>query len=377
MNNKLYYIANIRLPTEKAHGIQIMEMCEAFASIGHKVELIIPTRDTPITDEVFSYYDIDHTFVIKKLWCINAVRFGKVGFLLQSLSFTFSSSAYLLFKKGIMYTRDSHIAFVLKFFGKKAIWEAHMGHENFFIRHIVKSKNPFIVITKGLKDLYIKMGMTESNIWVAPDGVDASKFNISDTKEAARKKLGFGVGEKIILYAGHLFSWKGADAFAQSAEFLPKDISLVFVGGTESDIASFKEKYSHFSNVKILGKKPHNEIPLYLRSADVLVIPNSAKEDISRLYTSPMKLFEYIASGTPVIASDMPSIREILNDSNSYFFTSDNPKSLADAILSVFGDYSTALKRAHQAKEDSLRYSWYKRAEDILSFVEKTGKVHN
>jgi len=171
------------------------------------------------------------------------------------------------------------------------------------------------------------------------------------------------------LYTGHLYSWKGADTLAEAARLLPKDIKIYFVGGTENDILSFKKKYEGVENIRILGKKPHHEMPLYMRAADVLMIPNSAKEDISRLYTSPMKLFEYMASGTPIISSDLPSLREVLNESNAFFFVADDPENLAERIISVIEHYSNAQEKSSKALVEVYRYSWKKRAADILAFL--------
>ena len=111
-------------------------------------------------------------------------------------------------------------------------------------------------------------------------------------------------------------------------------------------------------------------MPLYMRAADMLVIPNSAKEDISRLYTSPMKLFEYMASGTPIIASDLPSLREILNESNSSFFIADDVQDLSRVIGEVSSNHKKAQEKAVLASEQVKKYTWQRRAQSILDFVD-------
>ncbi|HUD03997.1 MAG TPA: glycosyltransferase family 4 protein [Candidatus Paceibacterota bacterium] len=369
MNKKLIYIANIRLPTEKAHGIQIMKMCEAFADQGLEVELIVSSRKTPITENPFDYYDVRENFRIKKLWSIDAIRFGRIGFLIQSFTFAKNVSWHALFKKGTFYTRDEMVAFYLRILGKKVIWESHAGQANFFVRMLIRINVPLVVITKGLADVYMHTGVSPKNIHVAPDGVDIKQFDIKENKDEARTRLGFNKEEKIVLYTGHLYSWKGTDTLAEAAQSLPKDVMIYFVGGTENDILSFKKKYRETGNIRILGRKPHHEIPLYMRAADILVIPNSSKQDISRLYTSPMKLFEYMASGAPIVASDLPSLREILNESDAFFFVPDDAKDLLRAIVGVFADQRQALKKAALASEEVKEYSWQKRAKDILSFI--------
>ena len=84
---RLVYIANIRLPTEKAHGVQIMKTCEAFAALGHTVELVVPNRKTPIAEELFGYYGIQNRFQVTKLAVWDTVGFGRVGFFLESVLF--------------------------------------------------------------------------------------------------------------------------------------------------------------------------------------------------------------------------------------------------------------------------------------------------
>lgn len=368
---KLFYIANIRIPTEKAHGIQIMKMCEAFAEQGVEVSLIVPRRLNTIKEDPFHYYRVKNNFKIIKLPVLDLVRFGKFGFWIETLSFTASAFWFSLFKKDtVFFTRDEIVAFYLLNVGKKVVWEGHMGHTNWLIRGLVKRKVPMVMITKGLKDLYVSMGADPEKILVSSDAVDVGQFRLSISKEEARKKVGLPADKKIVLYTGHLYSWKGADTAAECAEYIKDDsVQVVFVGGTEVDIYRFKKNYGQIKNISILGKKPHQEMPLYMKSADILLLPNSAKEDISKLYTSPMKLFEYMASGTPIIASDLPSIREILNEEVSFFFEPDNPRNLADTINKVLSDYTNSEKVGKNAQTESEKYSWDKRAEDVLGFV--------
>ncbi|MBX4200306.1 glycosyltransferase family 4 protein [Candidatus Parcubacteria bacterium] len=366
---KLYYIANIRMPTEKAHGIQIFSMCKAFADTGLDVTLLVPNRMTEIKEDPFAYYDIEKNFKIRKLWCLDTVRFGKLGFWLESLSFSMMVSLYAVFHGGLYYTREEMSAFYLKLIGKNPVWEAHRGERNIFIRILIFLRAKIVVISHGLKNLYVGLGVVERNILVAPDAVDFEKFNISESKEEARRKLGLARDEKIVLYTGHLYSWKGAHILAEAAREFPDGVVAVFIGGTENDIESFKNRFGHLNNIKILGKKLHKEMPLYMRAADILTIPNSAEEDISKLYTSPMKLFEYMASSTSIIASDLPSLREIIDESSAYFFNPDDPHNLAEKIKSAFKDPQDMEKKAKEALRIVKEYSWNNRAQNILEFT--------
>ena len=360
---KIIYIANARIPTERAHGIQIMKMCEAFADAGADVELVLPRRFNFIKSDPFEYYGIKKNFKTTKLPSLDLVKFGKIGFLIQSLSFACAAFWYVLLKKAdVIYSRDELPLFFLSFFKKNIIWETHTAKKNFLVKRALDKCKAVIAITRGLKDFYAKeYDFNLNKVWTAPDGVDIGKFKIGGEKAEIRKELELPQNKKIALYTGHLYLWKGADTLIESAKFLGENILICLTGGTDADILKVKKQISGNKNIIIAGNKPHLEIPYWQKSADVLVLPNTAKEDISKYYTSPMKLFEYMASGTPIIASDLPSIREILNESNAVLVEPDNPEALADGIEKILNGKELADKISKRALADVQNYTWRKR----------------
>jgi glycosyltransferase involved in cell wall biosynthesis len=121
--------------------------------------------------------------------------------------------------------------------------------------------------------------------------------------------------------------------------------------------------------VRIVGNRPHEEIPLWQKAADVLVAPNTAKEELSAHYTSPMKLFEYMASGTLIVASDIPSIREVVGEGRAHLVTPDNPQALAEGIARVLETGGKAeSEKAFAWVQD---HTWKRRAHRILSRIER------
>lgn len=344
-------------------------MCEAFAMSNCKIDVIVPKRKNNIKENAFEFFHIKEIFNIKYLWCFDGVMWGKFGYWLASITFIISVIKYSFWKNDIFYTRDESIAFFLKLIGKKVAWEAHRGQNNFFVRSLIFFGVPTVVITGGLRNLYLELGFKEDLILVAPDAVDIEQFDLPINRNEAKEKLKLNVNKKIILYSGHLYSWKGADILAKAAMHLGGDVEVVFVGGTDVDVETFFKKYGHVENITILGKKPHHLIPFYLRAADVLILPNSKGEDISRLYTSPMKLFEYMASNTPIISSDLPSLREILNEDTAYFFKSDDVIDLVDVIKYVLSNESDSKEKAKRARISVEEYSWHKRAKNIINFL--------
>ena len=132
----------------------------------------------------------------------------------------------------------------------------------------------------------------------------------------------------------------------------------------------FQEKYDNDPRILIVGQR-HKEIPLYLKAADLLVLPNTAKETVSRHYTSPVKPFEYMASGRPIIASDLPSIRYVLNEKNAVLVPPDNPEAFAGAIIDLLNNHTHAEAIATMALRDVQQYSWSNRARSIINFITK------
>jgi len=388
---KIIYVTNARIPTEKAHGLQIMKMCEAFAQNKVAVELVIPTRFN--TKELrkqnpFEYYGVKRNFKIKKLLSIGFIPLnkflGKLGFWIQSLSFAFFSNLYLIFKRvNIIYSRDQFVLFLLSFFKKEFIYEIHKLPKKIksFHKKIWKKAKKLIVLTDFIKKELIKAGVPENKILVAPDGVDIEKFDINISKKQARKKLNLPQDKKLIIYTGHLYKWKGVQILAETSQFLPENTEIYFVGGTNKDIKKFKIQWDQTtsglpkSKIQIVGHRPHSEVPYWLKAADVLVLTGTKKSKRSRKYTSPMKMFEYVASKRPIVASDLPSFREILNPStssgqgNAILVKPDRPKALAEGIKKILDSPEIAKRISNQAHKDVQSYAWDKRAKRILKFI--------
>jgi len=366
------YIANARIPTEKAHGIQIIKMCEAFA-LSNKLELILPRRLNQIKDNPFSYYGLERTFKIKKLFCLDLIPFhkylGHLGLWIESLTFFFSVLFYTIGKKvDIIYGRDSFLL-LLSFFKKNLVFEAHTFPKNYFLYSPFFQKlKGIVVITQKLKDLFVEQGISPLKIFIAPDGVDLEIF---ETQKECRRKFNLPQDKKIVLYTGHLYGWKGAQVLAEASAYLPENVEVCFVGGTKEDIQEFSAQGESAPGGKnnIVGHRPYAEIPYWLKAADVLVLPNSGKEEISKHWTSPMKMFEYMAAKRPIVASDLPSIREILNEENAVLIEPDNPEALARGVKEVLQEPQLFDKIVNRAFQGVQEYTWQKRVEKILFFL--------
>jgi glycosyltransferase involved in cell wall biosynthesis len=373
---KIIYIANARIPTEKAHGVQIMKMCEAYAANGAEVTLVAPKKGkNAITEDAFSYYGIKPTFAIRTLPSIDFIDRFPLSFLVQSITFAISAFFYAMSqpKDRIILSREAFPTLWLAWAGRRTVYEMHdfpQAHLGTY-RSLYRATSRIVTTSAWARDNSIsKFGIDRRKIMHYPNGVDLSEFDISASKEEARAKLGLDGIKRMALYCGHLYDWKGAHILAEAAALLPKDVSAVFVGGTDEDISAFRTRYSS-DNVRILGRKPHSSIPLYLKAADALVIPNIPSIPHSIYSTSPIKLFEYMASRRPIVASDLPSLREMLSERDAILVPPGDQKALADAIIKAVDDGRASTVLAEQAYHDVQRWTWSKRAAAILEFISK------
>src|SRR5690606_26879499 len=132
----------------------------------------------------------------------------------------------------------------------------------------------------------------------------------------------------VVAYAGHLYPWKGVDVLIRALAAVP-DVQGLIVGGhpAEADRARVEQLAGSLglaSRITFTGHLPPSEVAPRLAAASMLVLPNTASA-ISERYTSPLKLFEYLAMGRPIVASDLPAIRAVLTDDQSALRSEERP----------------------------------------------------
>ena len=367
---KIAYLSTIYLPSRLANRMQTIKTCEAFAKKG-QIFLFICKKYLQ-DEEIFKFYGIQNRFpVIETKGHIiplitTLFQYIRIIFQLKKLSLTH------------IYTREPPIlvfALILKKLRiiRKVFFEAHEIHSQIRKASLLLEKiDGLIVITYELKKQYMQKGFPEEDILVAADGVDLRMFSNSELEKEPRFELAFPSDKNVICYAGHLYDWKGAHVLARSMKHLANNFLAYFVGGTESDVQKFNEFVSQckIPNVVVVGHMPPSAVPKYLAGSHVLVLPNLNK-GLSQ-YTSPLKLFEYMAAKRPIVASDLPALREVLrNEENAILVEPNNPIALAEGIERVIIDKELAKRIAKKAFQDVQKYTWDKRAERILEFVDK------
>jgi len=395
---RLVYLANVRLPTEKAHGYQICKMCEAFALNGAEVVLLHPYRHQAdpqlVGRTVFDYYGIKPIFQVQTLKNLDVVVLNR--FILDRI-FTpiffahaliwgyYAASVARQFRADLYYTRDTTIAYWLVRMGLPTVYEAHVvpnRGQKLLLRKIKRqtSLRLIVVLTSFLRQRFLDMGFSSDQVIVLPDGVDLDLFERLPSKEDCRRRLGLPLDRPIIGYIGRFRTLEMEKGIPELVEAM-KDLSsvngaeplLLCVGGPMDAVPAYLELARRIGipqdRLRFVDRVPNTEVPYWIRAFDVALAP-FPRTDHYAYFMSPLKLFEYIAAGVPILATDLPSIREVLrHGENAWLVPPSDPKALAEGIRNLLENPDLAERLAQQARKDVRQYTWKRRAAVILRHV--------
>jgi len=388
---KLLYVANTRIPTEKAHGWAIMKMCESFALAGHAVELVLPKRKNPHFESVdaFHYYDIKKNFEIVFVPCPDLITItGRLPRLLGLLlgiiqNWLYARAVYGHLQKqhgAIIFSREHRLLYFLRTLPNKLVYEVHdfpERHKSWYQK--LFERVDIVVVTNQWKknEITKRFGTAEEKIFVAPNAIDVEAYAHPLSKQEARQKLSISQNKKIVLYMGGFQRWKGVYVLGEALQYLSNDIEVIFVGGgAEPDRGLFIEWLGQQGNDNFFvhDHVEHQYVPLWLWAADVLALPGTAEDKNAFYYTSPLKLFEYIASGRPVVMTDVPAVREVferfgLDIPAAYVVPPDNAHVLAVALNNSIEQKGVSWPVL--ASHKLFLHTWQARARGIADFIEK------
>jgi glycosyltransferase involved in cell wall biosynthesis len=372
---KIAYIAGGKIPSQSANSIQVMKMCEAISSLGHNLTLFIRNLryENKPNEDIRAFYNVKEAF--------NIERTLFEGIVAHSIS---SSFAIRLKSYEICYTRSVSAAFATSYLGIPTVFEIHRPFESAFgamiAPHILNSPKVITVaISHSLREYCIEHYRVSNpqRIIAVHDGVDLDAFCPLPPKEEIRRDLGIPQDKKVICYAGSLYKGRGVETLISAARSLRGDMMLLIVGGRREDLVRLVGRAGNPpGNVRIEGYVPHGVVPKYLKAADVLVMPyergaQDVRGSLIAEFMSPLKMFEYMASGTPIVSSDLKVIREVLRDGeNAVLFRAGDGKAMLDAIMLLATDSALASRIGEKAMADARGYTWQERARSILGKVQ-------
>lgn len=377
--SSLVYLSKGNLPSKMAHTIQVAKMAQAFSENIEDFELVtsgdISSAIQGMNSDFQTWYGLHHKFKLVRLPMHFKIKYPFPYNYENEIFYKLAILYACLKSPSVVYTRTPTIAALLLKIGVPVLWEWHEpipeGTTSFYQALLNNKKLLGIVTTlPQLAENYIQHGFLRSKILVAPNAVDLKNFLPYQDKQLARKKLSICQKDKIVLYSGHLYEYKGIPTILETARLLP-EYKFVLVGGWADDIQRVQAAYKKIglSNIILVGHVNQTKLASYLYAADVLILPTSKYWNLAGA-TCPLKLFDYMVSRRPIVASALPTIMTVARDrQNALLAEPDNPICFKEAILALFENPVLANAIAECAFQEVQNFTWDNRAKRVLQFV--------
>ncbi len=387
-SNIAYITLNGRIPSTTANSVGVMTMCGQFARQGLDAMLLVPDgQGMPLNQlggarDVFEFYSVAAPFAFK--------RFPNAFSILSRFASPYSLAL-------VLYARARGFSLITTRALEVAVWAARLGmpvileSHNFskFEKHRMiggwvsitrQAEKPvsMVVTTKAGKASYARIGVPEERIRVLPNGVNVDRFSSDECQDSVRNELGLPLNVPLVAFSGSLHEGRGGEEMLDCAALLP-EVQVLIVGGTPEDVARYLGMVEQRSlgNVRLIGHVAQSVLPKYLLAADILLMPYTTRFSAHSFeYTSPMKMFEYLATGRPMVATDFPILHEVLeHERNALFVPPDSGEALAQGVRRLLDEPDLARSIGAAAKADAQRYSWAARAEAIITWQRELGHL--
>lgn len=254
------------------------------------------------------------------------------------------------------------------------LFEAHLPPQRTHERYLLRRVDGVLPISEMLgRELQSDFGIDERRILVAHQGVDLDAIaRAVGGSGDARERLGLPRDRKVVVYTGKVNDgYREVDLLLDAARLVP-DAEVVIVGGRDDHVERLRARVRRDgpANVRFEGFVAPADVFPYQAAADVLLSYYPSGHRLNR-YRSPGKLFEYMASGRPIVTADYPSLREALSRGAAVFVEPDDPAALAEGIRTVLSDPELGARLARQARQDVQRFTWDERAKRVIAFIER------
>jgi glycosyltransferase involved in cell wall biosynthesis len=384
---ELVLVANTRFPSRRAQGLQVAQVSAAFARAGVRTTLLVADRrahvQLPVGADPFAWYGVPEgprpmvVPIASVDWIERVPRVLQyVPARLQELTFARNAAVHVL-------TRWPEVC-VLAREVECALHLVRRGHARTFLEihrvpggrtrrkwllEAARGVRGLVAISGGVRDDLARLGVAGDAVVVEHDGFEPARFEGRPGRTRARRELDLPADARIVVYTGGLLAWKGVDVLVDAARALP-GAYFVIAGGLEADVARLRARVGGLANVRIDGFQAPERIALYLAAGDVGVVPNRSQPAISARYTSPLKVFESMGAGLPLVVSDLPSLREILRaDQDAVFVAPDDARALAAGIERLLADPALCARLSASSRARAPEHTWSARADRLLAWM--------
>jgi len=381
---KIGYILNYDLDLSLPRGdaIHVLSFIENIAKVGHEIFLIQKNNSNTKINYVKSY-NISSPTKFKKL---NKLAYGIV-FCFRLSSIIKKETPTLIHEReigwrtylnfgGILLAKKNKIPYVLEV-NAPILYERGIYHSYFSCKIeeisekvLFSRANRIIVVSNVLKNYVMSKNIPSEKVIVVPNGANEKLLNPNISGKKIRKKYNLE-NKRIICFSGSLDQeWQGIDEILKSAEMISSiDPTIYFL--IIGDLKEQDQTKNSPQNVIFTGAINHSDLPNYLAAADILLAPYKLKEQFKEIgfYNSPVKLFEYMAMGKPIIASNIGQISEVIEHGKTgLLIEPGNYQELTSNILTLFENKQLREELGVNAREELVRnYTWKINADKIVN----------
>ena len=367
-------ISASRIPSRAANSIQVMKVCQAFLDLGHEVQLWVPGPKPEISDaELQAWYGLRQLIPIT--WVLNIPALRRYDFAWKAVNRAQSWGADLI------YCWPLQAAALSARRGLPTALEVHDRPQGRLGPTLMKSflnagvERRILPITRAMKDWLAEtyeVSLEEPLCVIAPMGVDLDQYVDLPEPPEARDRL--GLEETVTVgYAGHLYEGRGLELIVELACRNP-EVKFLWIGGEPDSVEQWRNRLAErgVENIQLVGFIPNERLPLYQAACDILLMPyehqiaGSSGGDTAQ-FASPMKAFEYMASGRAIMASELPVLREVLDEQVAVLVAPEDLEAWDQALKDLSQDPTHRNQLAEAAKALAVRYSWKIRAERVLA----------
>jgi glycosyltransferase involved in cell wall biosynthesis len=345
------YLGRSRLQRNRANLIQTLQMMEAFRQVGLDATLYLPPWPRSLNLESrLCEFGVESSLNIRSSWLLNR-RWNAKPFV--------KFYGRRLRQAAGVYTRSVQISATLAAAGIPHQLEIHEAERELigqgYLTAIVKYHRQELIqwlfpISHAAADVLIRAGAVAERMLVSPSGTKLSAFDRISPFDPDR------LSAPHIVYLGRLSRDRGLDVFQQIATHGIADVTLV---GEQEDAVQASGK------LKVVPFVPHREVPTWWEQSDLILLPYQRSLPHADSI-SPIKLFEAMAAGRPIIVSDLPAIREIVDHEKTALLVEPaDTEGWIAAVRRLQNDPRLACRLAQAAKEKAKDYSWENRAERI------------
>jgi glycosyltransferase involved in cell wall biosynthesis len=391
--DKKHYIFFIQeeLPKPEAHLVQSTNAANAAANLGYSTILVYLQKGidcfNPITftrpfqpketpTELVKYYNLHDKLKTAKLpmpWFSDRIKSKLTDS--NTIATKYYFPIHIFPKTKLVHSRNWNFVKAAIKNGIPAIYEHHHHEDKKFEPEIVKHPLFQISITVAdtIRKTMIEQGMPPEKVIKLHNGFNRLFMERQPEKAITwRKKLLQDEREQLIVYAGALRQFKGIDILIDVAQKM-SNIQFACAGGNASEVAYYQQlaKEKQVNNISFLGYILHEDLASLLQAADILAHPHCLGN--AATFTSPLKLFDYFASGTPIVSTEIPSIMEFKNtNAIAAWCEADNSIAFANALRQILLTHPRKTEGYKDSVDFVQQFSWENRAAKILSYVNES-----